>query len=64
MDAKELKEVLEILEKAGVRTFKVTVDGVQVNLSTSIRESTKDGVTYYGNNVTIDAIQVLARVLY
>ena len=37
------------------------VDVVQLHLSASIRKNTKDGVTYYGNNVTIEGIQVLMR---
>ena len=36
-------------------------DIVQLQLNTSIKQNTKDGVTFYGNNVTIDSCMVLLR---
>lgn len=36
-------------------------DIVQLNLSTSVRKNTKENVVFYGNNVTIEGIQVLLR---
>ena len=36
-------------------------DIVQLQLNTSIKQNTKDGVTFYGNNVTIDACMLMMR---
>ena len=36
-------------------------DIVQLQLNTSVKQNTKDGVTFYGNNVTIDSCMVLLR---
>ena len=36
-------------------------DIVQLQLNTSVKQSTKDGVTFYGNNVTIDSCLVLLQ---
>ena len=36
-------------------------DIVQLQLITSVKQNTKDGVTFYGNNVTIDSCMVLLR---
>ena len=36
-------------------------DIVQLQLNTSVKQNTKDGVTFYGNNVTIDSCLVLLQ---
>ena len=36
-------------------------DIVQLQLNTSVKQNTKDGVTFYGNNVTIDACMLMMR---
>ena len=36
-------------------------DIVQLQLNTSVKQNTKDGVTFYGNNVTIDSCMLLLR---
>ena len=36
-------------------------DIVQLQLITSVKQNTKDGVTFYGNNVTIDACMLMMR---
>lgn len=36
-------------------------DIVQLQLNTSVKQNTKDGMTFYGNNVTIDSCMVLLR---
>ena len=36
-------------------------DIVQLQLNTSVKQNTKDGVTFYGNNVTIDTCLLLVR---
>ena len=58
--AEGFRERAEMIEKLNLQKG----DVVQLHLSTSVRESTKDGVRYFGNNVTIDSCQLLLRVLY
>lgn len=36
-------------------------DIVQLQLNTSVKQNTKDGVTFYGNNVTIESCLVLLQ---
>ena len=57
MYAEGYRECAEKIEKMNLQKG----DVVQLNLTTSIRETTKDGVKYYGNNVYIDTIQLLMR---
>lgn len=55
--AEGYRERADLIEKLELQKG----DVVQLHLSASIRKNTKDGVTYYGNNVTIEGIQVLLR---
>ena len=55
--AEAYREKAEAIE--GLRLMKG--DLVQVHLSVAARAKTKDGATFYSNNVSIDALQLLTR---
>ena len=55
--AEAYRERADAVEQLGL----MKGDVVQVHLSVNARAKTKDGVTYYMNFVTIDALQLLVR---
>ena len=55
--AEGFRERADLIEKLQLQKG----DIVQLHLSTGVRKNTKDGVTFYGNNVTVENIQLLLR---